>query len=72
MWGILSTFKGGTGLVLITGETLALAKREATNEAFTKLHPHTKTVHSRVSYDHTAHERGREAGKRVGLHVSIE
>lgn len=61
-----------TSLVLVTGETLAIQKREATAEAFKKLHPRTKTTHSRSGYDRTAHERGRDAGRRVGLRIGIE
>lgn len=60
-----------TALTVITGESLATAKREATDEAFKQLYPRTRTTHSRSAYDHTAHERGREAGKSVGLHVGI-
>ena len=61
-----------TALAVITGETLAVAKREAVAEAFKELYPHTRKTQSRVEYNHTAHECGREAGKRIGLHVAIE
>lgn len=62
----------GTGLVLVTGETIALAKEKATLEAFDRLYPRTRTVHSRTAYNHDARNAGREAGKRVGLNLTIE
>lgn len=58
--------------LVVTGETLAVTKRKATDEAFRSLYPKTKTVFSRAAYDHTANQRGREAGKRVGLNIPIE
>lgn len=61
----------GTALMIITGESIAKVKREATEEMFRKAYPKTRTVHSRTTFDSVAHERGREAGKRVGLHVGI-
>ena len=63
---------GCTAVVLVTGLTVATAKREATEEGFKRLYPQTRTTYSRSQYDSTANERGREAGKRVGLHVGIE
>lgn len=61
-----------TAITLVTGETLATAKRAAVAEVFREMYPCTKTQRSRTTYDHTANERGREAGKRVGLHIGIE
>lgn len=61
-----------TALTVITGETLAVAKREATSRTFAELYPHTKKSRSRSEYDHTANARGQEAGKRVGLHLGLE
>ena len=60
-----------TAVALVTGLTLAATKRAATEEGFKRLYPHTRTVRSRSQYDHTANTRGREAGKRVGLHLEI-
>lgn len=67
-----AAYDGTTAVVLVTGVTVAAEKREATNEAFKRLYPQTKTTYSRSRYDSTAHHRGREAGKSVGLHVGIE
>lgn len=61
-----------TALTVITGESLALVKREATQKAFKEAYPNTKKTYSRSEYDHTANARGREAGKRVGLHLGLE
>lgn len=58
--------------IVVTGETLAVAKRAAVAEAFATAYPRTRTTRSRSEYNHTAHERGREAGRRVGLHLEIE
>jgi len=65
------TPNNGRALACITGDSLALIKKDATAEAFKMLYPKTKTTHSRAEYDHTAYTRGREAGKQVGLNVSI-
>lgn len=62
----------GTALVCITGELIAAHKREVVADAFWEAYPKTKTVRSHSEYNHTAHERGREAGKHVGLNVQIE
>lgn len=63
----------GTALAIITGDSIAVIKRQAVAEMFSKEYPYTrKSPGSRtLSYDHDANERGREAGKRVGLHVEI-
>lgn len=61
-----------TALAVVTGETLAIAKRKATREAFDSLYPHVRTTRSRSEYNGTAQERGRAAGKTVGLHVALE
>lgn len=61
-----------TALVPITGESLAVQKREGSKAVLKDLYPVTRQVQSRTTYDHTARERGREAGKRVGLHRTIE
>jgi hypothetical protein len=58
-------------LVLVTGETLATAKRAAVAAEFKRLYPSTRTTRSRSQYDGTARERGREAGRTVGLHVEL-
>jgi hypothetical protein len=55
-----------------TRERLAVAKREATATAFKRMYPRTKQTRSRSEYDGTANARGREAGKRVGLHLGLE
>lgn len=68
---LTSNGKHCTALV-VTGESIAVTKREATKEAFSKLYPRTRTTFSRSAYDHTANERGREAGKRVGLNIPLE
>lgn len=62
----------GTALVCITGAVVAVAKREATNEAFDRLYPRVKTTHSRAEYNHTAQECGREAGKNIGLRLELD
>ncbi len=61
-----------TALSVITGLTVAVRKREATKQIFNQLYPDVKTSFSKSNYDHTARQRGREAGRRVGLHVGIE
>lgn len=58
-------------LVLVTGETIAAQKREIVTKTFKEMYPKTKSTYSRSSYDGTARERGREAGKTVGLNVQI-
>lgn len=68
----VSTSLHSTALVCITGETIAAHKREVVAEAFREAYPRTRASHSRSEYNHTANERGREAGKRVGLNVQIE
>lgn len=60
-----------SALVLVTGEMMAVAKREAAEAEFSRRYPKTKSIRSRSSYDSTARKRGEEAGKRVGLHVQI-
>lgn len=60
-----------TALVCVTGDSLAVAKREAVGTAFRELYPNVRTSRSRSEYDHTAHQRGREAGKGVGLNIAI-
>lgn len=62
---------GSTALV-VTGESLATIKRESVELAFKEKYPHARTTYSRMGYDGTAHQRGREAGKNVGLHVGIK
>lgn len=66
-----NSYRSGA-LVVVTGESLAVFKRAASLEAFKELYPKTKTHQSRASYDHTAYEQGKKAGKRVGLNISIE
>ncbi len=56
-------------LTVITGESLAVAKREATAVAFKQMYPKTKTHQSHAGHDGTAHAAGRKAGKRVGLNI---
>jgi hypothetical protein len=60
-----------TALVVITGETLAVAKRAAVEEAFTEAYPRTRFQRSRTQHDPDAVRAGREAGKRVGLNVGV-
>ena len=61
-----------SALVLVTGLTLAAEKRAATEEAFKRMYPVTRTMRSKTAYNDDARRAGREAGKRVGLHVGIE
>lgn len=61
-----------TALITITGDMIATVKRSAVEEMFRKTYPKTRTTYSRSGFDAVAHERGREAGKQVGLHVSLE
>lgn len=61
-----------TALMVVTGEVIATAKREAVAEVFNQMYPRTRTVNSRIGYDHTARTRGREAGKHVGLHIQLD
>ena len=60
-----------TALAVITGDSLATIKRRAAEEGFRELYPNVRTTYSRAQYDHTANERGREAGKRVGLNLTL-
>jgi len=63
----------GTALVLVTGESLAVQRRAAADQELKRLYPRTKNAaRSRAEYDHTANERGREAGRRVGIHRAVE
>ena len=62
---------GCTALAVITGETLAVQKRMMVAEAFKQLYPRVKQTRSRSQFDGTAHERGREAGKTVGLRIGV-
>ncbi len=59
-------------LAIITGDSLAVIKREATAVAFKDLYPRTIKIKSDTQYDPTANQRGREAGKSVGLNVALE
>ena len=61
-----------TALAVITGESIAVIKRTAVEAAFKERYPKTRTTYSRSSYDRTANECGRAAGKRVGLNVGLE
>lgn len=62
-----------TALAVITGETLAVIKRQAAEEAMRAAYPDTKKYRGGRSreYDCDANERGREAGRSVGLHVGV-
>lgn len=60
-----------TALMCITGETIAKAKREAAESALAQLYPNTRRTYSRRHYDATARERGRIAGRSVGLHQEL-
>lgn len=57
----------GTGAIIVTGESLAIIKKAATEQVFKQLYPRVQKDHSQSRYDGTARERGREAGRRVGL-----
>lgn len=59
-------------LVLVTGEDIALIKTLVVGDLFKQLYPKTRKVHTRSEYIGAANERGREAGRRVGLNVCIE
>lgn len=64
---------GNSGaLVCVTGESIAVIKRQAVDKAFKEKYPRTRTQHSRMEYNDTAFSAGREAGKRVGLHQGIK
>lgn len=63
---------GQRALVVVTGESLAVAKREAAAQAFKQKYPHLTTKRSNLKLDPTAFGRGKEAGKRVGLSIGIE
>ncbi len=58
--------------LVVTGETLAVEKRAATATVFKQMYPQTKETRSRCEYNDVAFSRGRDAGKRVGLHIGIE
>lgn len=60
-----------TGLI-VTGETLAVEKRAATERVFRQKYPTLKTTYSRSRFDEVAHEAGRAAGRDVGLRVGLE
>lgn len=63
---------GAGALVVITGESLAVTKMKATEEAFNAKYPRTKVSYSRTEYNGKAQSAGREAGKRVGLNPTIK
>lgn len=63
---------GCTALAIITGDTLAKEKRDATEEMFKRLYPKTRKSRSRQRYNEEAFNSGREAGKRVGLNLAIQ
>lgn len=67
----LAGYSGSMALVPITGESLAVIKRKATEEVFKELYPKTKKVQSHAQYDPRAHEAGRRAGQSVSLNVGI-
>lgn len=62
----------GRALMCVTGETIAASKRESSAEALKRLYPKVRTVISRSGYDSDARERGREAGRTVGLNLAVE
>jgi hypothetical protein len=62
----------GTAIMPVTGITIANIKKEVVAEAFRGMYPHIRTIHRRARPDYTARDRGREAGKRVGLNISLE
>ncbi len=66
-----TTYGTNNALAVITGESLAVAKRQATDEAFAEMYPRTRKSRSRTEYNHAAHNAGCEAGKRVGLNIAI-
>ncbi len=59
-------------LVCVTGESIAVLKRAAVDEAFKLRYPTTRKMGSRARMDLTAMNAGREAGKRVGLTPNIK
>lgn len=61
-----------TALAVITGESLAIVKRKSAEDAMKELYPVTRKVSSRQKYDHEAQQRGRAAGKTVGLRLQID
>lgn len=61
-----------TELVPITGESLAIIKRKATEEGFKELYPKTRKIQSHAQYDPEARERGREAGRNVSLNPQVK
>ncbi len=61
-----------TALVLVTGETLAIEKKAAADDLFKKLYPRTRKTQSRSEFIGAAHDRGRAAGREVGLNVGLE
>lgn len=63
---------GAGALVVITGESLAITKIKATEEAFNAKYPRTRKSYSRTEYNDAAQSAGREAGKRVGLNPTIK
>jgi hypothetical protein len=67
-----STSGSCTAIVLVTGETIAAAKRTAVAAEFKRRYPKTRKTYSSSEYNQTAHERGREAGKKVGLRIAIK
>ncbi len=69
---VAATRTPGTGLAVITGESIAVLKRAATTEGVKKMYPRTKTTHSRSEYNHAANEAGRKAGRAVNLNLSLE
>lgn len=62
---------GACRALVVTGETLAVAKMAAAAAHIEKVYGKTSPVRSRAQYDGTAHERGTAAGRTVGLRVGL-
>jgi hypothetical protein len=57
--------------LVITGDHLAEKKLAAAEVEFERLYPHRTKSRSRGDWDGTANSRGREAGRAIGLRLSV-
>lgn len=62
-----------TALICITGDMIATVKRKTVEDAFNEAYPHTRKSRAGQGaiFDEEANVRGREAGKRIGIHAEL-
>jgi hypothetical protein len=71
-WELDNPGKNANAIVLVTGNSLAIVKKQSAKEAMAKLYPQTRQTRSRQQFDPTAQELGRQAGRNVGLDLQID